>query len=430
MSSTSSRTRHTSARAITEAIPIAAASPADLYFTSEFRLLDLSTDVLTLVLNFLNIESLTSVRRACKALDTVTFDRFADHYFAHVYCFICTPNALNRLKDILRNSLRLTERIREVTLTDEYLEDMTVYDMQLVRNENESEEWARTHMAFVYLWVDKLRGPGSSLLHRVLVDLQRLPQSIVISLDLSNHYYSSDLFTHSRQATFFSLVTSRTNIRNLAIDDSSFSDLEDVLKHGKAEFMNSMSEVQTLKSFKHDFCKSGEDLFTEILRSAKELRHLTFNITMFWHEEVSTRRGCGLLHVPSATLLAGHYASLTSLNLTHFAVSEHDLTQILTQCQSTISHLILRRVRLTTGDAGWMHVGRILLEASALAFLQLQIIYASDVPYRRKHGYCRFLCSEVEDGIPPGVTLEGRENVVLGMQKLGNLGVSIFEQQG
>jgi hypothetical protein len=87
-------------------------------------------------------------------------------------------------------------------------------------------------------------------------------------------------------------------------------------------------------------------------------------------------------------------------------------------------------VRLTTGDAGWMHVGRILLKASALAFLQLQIIYASDVPYRRKHGYCRFLCSEVEDGIPPGVTLEGRENVVLGMQKLGNLGVSIFEQQG
>lgn len=121
-------------------------------------------------------------------------------------------------------------------------------------------------------------------------------------------------------------MTSRTKIRTLAIDDTSFRDRDDVLEHDRAEFMNSMSKVQTLKSFQHDFCKNGEDLFTEILRSAKELRHLTFNITMFWHEEVSTARGCDLLHVPSATLLAGHYASLTSLNLTHFAVSENDLT--------------------------------------------------------------------------------------------------------
>jgi hypothetical protein len=65
------------------------------------RLLDLPIGLLHRILSLLHTESLTSVRRTCRTLDAVTFDRFADERCAHIYCWIFTPDALERLKDIL-----------------------------------------------------------------------------------------------------------------------------------------------------------------------------------------------------------------------------------------------------------------------------------------------------------------------------------------
>lgn len=425
MSSLSSRT---STKAITEATSVAAASSADIFFTSEFRLLNLSTDVLTLVLNFLNDESLTSVRRTCKALDRVTFDRFADQYFAHIYCFIFTPDALERLKEILQNAPRLRERIRQVTLTDDYLEDRTIYDMNIVINENESEEAARFSTEFAYLRVDDLMCPTSSLLHRVLVDLQRLPQSIAVSLDLTNRFCNTPLCTHSLLATWFSIVTSRTKIDSLSVACDSFSGMDDILEHDEANLIASVSNIHTLKTYIHAWqsreSENQQPLLTKILRSSKDLRHLEINITMWWHEEVSTERSCDLLKVPSEVFWAVNYSKLESLTLIHMSISEKDLGHILQRCRSTLTYLKLRRVRLSSGDAGWKRIGEILCKAPKLGYLQLQIIYASaDVS-----GYTFFACTEVKDGEPPGITIHGRENVVRASKRLSRLGVSLFEQ--
>lgn len=168
-------------------------------------------------------------------------------------------------------------------------------------------------------------------------------------------------------------------------------------------------------------------MFTEILRGAKQLRDLTFEISMSRDEEVCYQRNCPLLKVPSEILLAGNYSNLTSLKLVHFAVTVNDLEQILRQCQQTLERLTLRRVCLTTGDAGWERIGKILHPASRLQYLQLQMMHASDEPEDplvERH----FICPEIEDGNPPGFTVRERENVGRALEKLSQLGASMFEQ--
>jgi len=395
-----------------------------------FRLLGLSTDVLHHILGFLHMETIINVRRVCKALDAVTFDRFADEHFAHIYCWIYTPDALGRLKDILQNGSRLVARIRQVTLTDEYLEDRTIQDMHMVRNQNEhiSIIWFDTAFAYHRRGTKDLKSTQSVFLHRILLDLQRLPQSIAIALDLSNHYFSSELYTRSCLTTFFSLITSRTKISSLAVDDSTFGHMDDILEHDRAGFMESMSAIRTLKSHICGWQVTASDpsgpLFTEILRFAKELRHLEFSISMLFHDEVENMTKQSLRKVPSEVFQAGHYLKLESLTLVHLSMSGKDLSKMLQQCQSTLRHLNLRRVHLNSGDGGWKHVGEIIVKAPKLSYLQIQMIYASaDVS-----GLTSYACRAVKDGKPPGITILGRENVVRASQRLSQLGASLFEQ--
>ena len=152
---------------------------------------------------------------------------------------------------------------------------------------------------------------------------------------------------------------------------------------------------------------------------------------MQYHEEVSLKRNCQLLGVPSEVLLTGHYSNLETLELIHFAVSEYDLSHILRQCQASLTRLILRRVRLKSDDEGWKRIGEILIKAPRLAYVQIQILYASNEPYGRaaeEWKYMPFECSEIKDGEPPGIVVNGRENVVQALGQLSQLGVSLFEE--
>jgi hypothetical protein len=215
--------------------------------------------------------------------------------------------------------------------------------------------------------------------------------------------------------------------------------MDEILAHDRAELMACMSAMETLR-FAVYFWPPLPPLFehttplaTDILRSAEQLRDLTFDVLLERGEEVCTRYAAKLLNVPSEILQVGHYSNLKTLKLVHFAVSEDDLSRILRLCRATLTHFDLRRVRLTSGDAGWRRIGEILLQAPILAFLQLQIIYTSDEPYRLwgdpwSNGYPYFPCSEVKDGNPPGVILNGRDNVVFGAKRLAEMGVSMFEQ--
>lgn len=441
--SISSRRSRTNTRAIAEATPVAVSSPADLYFTSEFRILDLSTDVLTLALNSLNDESLTSVRRTCKALDRVTFDRFADHYFAHIYCWNYTTDGFERLRDIILHSSRLRDRIRRVTLTDDFFEDLAVTSLQFVPKENQSDEWAKIWSIQAYLNTCYDSSTRHILMHRVLKDLQRLPQKVLIDVDFIHHDAinprSRDGYNRRTDLTLFSLITSQTKVHSLAIEEFTFELMDEILAHDRAELMACMSAIETLKFTVHfwpplrPFFEHTTSLATDILRSAEQLRNLTFDVALERGKEVCTRYVANLLNVPSEILQVGHYSNLKTLKLVHFAVSEDDLSRVLRQCRATLTHLNLWRVRLTSGYAGWRRIGEILLQAQLLAFLQLQIMYTSDEPYRWwkdpwSNGLPYFPCSEVKDGNPPGIILNGRDNVVFGAERLAEMGVSMFEQ--
>ena len=239
----SSPSSYAHARYINDSGPVAAKLARDLHNIDGFRLLDLPTDLLHRILSLLQTETLTTVRRTCKALDAVTFDRFADAHFAHIYCWIYTPDALERLKDILQNAPRLRERIRQVTLTDSYLEDRTINDMYIVEKENEHISNRRFDTAHAYLHAREYKSAESSLVHRVLLDLQRLPQEISIGVDLSNHYPDSERYRLACLATFFSLTTSRTSVHSLAVDDPTFSQVDDLLAHDRAGLMASLSTI-------------------------------------------------------------------------------------------------------------------------------------------------------------------------------------------
>lgn len=66
------------------------AIPSHTADADPFRLLDLPVEVVARVTDFVNSETLISVRLTCKALQDITFDRFADENFAHVCCWVVT----------------------------------------------------------------------------------------------------------------------------------------------------------------------------------------------------------------------------------------------------------------------------------------------------------------------------------------------------
>jgi hypothetical protein len=112
---------HVSTAVPTDQASLSIALPATPTTDEPFRLLDLQPELVGRVASFVNGEALIAVRLTCKALETITFDRFAAENFGHVYCWIATGHDFRRLKDIIRQSPRLSSRIRQLTLTTDVL---------------------------------------------------------------------------------------------------------------------------------------------------------------------------------------------------------------------------------------------------------------------------------------------------------------------
>lgn len=79
--------------------------------------LALPVELVTRITDLLDKEDLLMIRPTFKALDAITFDRFAEEYFAHVYCWIATSESYDRLRNIISDSSRLRNRVRQLTFT-------------------------------------------------------------------------------------------------------------------------------------------------------------------------------------------------------------------------------------------------------------------------------------------------------------------------
>jgi hypothetical protein len=98
-----------------------------------FRLLDLPPELVARTTSFVNSEGVIATRLACKALEAITFERFAIENFEHMYCWIRTNQDFDRLKDILGLSPRLSSKIRQLTLTADVLRGRPIGTLQHVR---------------------------------------------------------------------------------------------------------------------------------------------------------------------------------------------------------------------------------------------------------------------------------------------------------
>jgi hypothetical protein len=145
--------------------------PSSTAYAAPFRLLDLPVEVVARVIESVNNETLVSVRLTCKALEDITFDRFADENFAHIYCWVVTVDDFKRLKDILYESPRLSSKIKQLTLTTHALMSRTKSDMNYVLHQFEDEDIARANAINVLHEADDLSCAEVISVLRILQDV-------------------------------------------------------------------------------------------------------------------------------------------------------------------------------------------------------------------------------------------------------------------
>lgn len=383
-------------------------------------------------LSYLDTEMLPAVRLTCKTLDSIVFDRFAETHFAHIYCCVSKPAAFHRLKDILQNSQVLRARIKHVTLTDNPFEDLPPSALHVVRGSNQpvDDNYERVFMGYILQQESgTMTGAGLILMQRALRDLKDLPQGVSVDVDLMRNGWFREQHEHGFQSTIIALAISQTTVSSLAFDYRSLEHIDDVLVHGRADLLASMSTITSL-TYIGDFWlyprRPNLAVCIEILRSMTRLRHLTFATYPPSDDGDYVGRYLYILRVPQEIWAAIDFSHLASLDLSHTVlnITEQDFSRLMAQCRSTLTHVKLRRVALWTSDEAWKLVGEALLTMPELVFVELQMIRTSnDITSIWSEQVTTF-----RDGDPPGVRLEGSDNVVKGLQKLAYLGTSFFQQ--
>lgn len=395
-------------------------------------ILTLPPELTIRVLSFLDTEMLPTIRLTCRALEDASFDLFVEAHFAHIYCWIFKPQAFRRLKDIVQNSPTLRARIRRVTLTDNAIEDQPFSALHVVRASNErDDEWGRFFMNYNLHDGNDL-GTSHVLMHHVLRDLKDLPQDISVEVDLTHHLhagYCHEVLKRTLQSALFCLTMSNTAINTLAIDSTSLKGVDDILTHNREDFLASMSTITSITCIS-DFWLPADTpvraVLIDILRSITRLRHLTFEINRPSNTEEYVGRCFGMLQMPQNVWLAIDFSNLVSLTLRHVVLdmTQQELEHILEQCHSNLTHLTLSRVAFSAGDEESCRIGRVLLTMSGLVFVELQMVHSRE----ESTGFWIAGVQTLSGGNPPGIKLEGRNNVVRGLQELSYFGPVFFEQ--
>ena len=159
------------------------AIPSNLTGADPSRLLVLPVEVVARVTGFVNSEALILVRLTCKALEDISFNRFAAEPFAHICCWVATAHDFQRLKDILQQSPRLSSKIRRLTLTTSSLIDQPESAIDYVRYESGNEDTARADATRLLHLAADLSYYNTIGIIRTLQDFQRLPQDILVTVD-------------------------------------------------------------------------------------------------------------------------------------------------------------------------------------------------------------------------------------------------------
>lgn len=375
------------------------------------RLLDLPPELVARITSFVNDEVLIMLRLACKTLEAITFERFVTEHFETVYCWILDNTDFRRLHDILQHSPRLSSRIRQIVLTADVLKGRPLSTVHCVCDYDEhvgrSRIWSKSSLYFGKECPANLK---TITVSRILRDLQRLPQPISVVVDLVVHGHTGILFSGIRSCCapehtmLFSLATLRMKVHNLKVDEYAFEDSDDLLAHDRVNIVACMSTLRVFE-FVGNIPHDQMPIYEEILRCAPQLRSLALNTSIDMESEIH------LKGLDSELLVAKNISALATLRITRASMVEHCLIEALQHCRTTLTHLTMLHVALSTSDEGWVRVAQTLLAMPKLVFVELQIIAAGS------QTSTNFFVPH-ENGCQESHTYEGRERVVEGLQGL------------
>jgi hypothetical protein len=375
-----------------------------------FRLLDLPSELVDRVTSFVNSEGLIATRQACKALEAITFERFAAENFERIYCFIQTNQDFDRLKDIIRLSPRLSSRIRQLTLTGDILRGRPFNTICSVRYDfmdlYESQFWT---MFGLYAQDHKCVKTLNVL--RSLRDTSSLPQHISLAVDLAIYAYSQtweDYCCPPQQVVLLSLVMSGLKVHSLRVDSGALQNSGDLLAHERAGIVNAMSILTTFEFIGY-LLDDQIPMYEEILRGAPQLRNVAFDTSITVQDSIS------IFPLSSQLALVNSISALASLRITRAIFIGGSLVQALRHCQSTLNSLVLRHVGLSISDEGWVTILQALLAAPNLIFVELQLIQAASADTLWRDGQFKVPCKH---GCQEPHIFEGRGQVMDGLRSL------------
>lgn len=392
-------------------------------------LLALPVELVTRITDFLDKEHLLMVRLACKSLDTITFDRFAEEYFAHVYCWIAASKSYDRLRTIIGDSSRLRGRVRQLTFTANILEEQSVDFVHAVLKERQIDVDARKE-SMLALWQTQPNIAGDpSPVRQTLLDAGRLPQDVKITFDFTG--MAGFMPTGFGEAVLSSIAATQTSVSDLTVYGGVFTDMQKTLTHNPAQLAASMASLESFTfagDSPNDWDYHGKDLsiIAHILQSAKQLRRLKLQLykpvlNPGWSatdiERINELDNFGAPDGFGGMLFFNDLANLTSLHLSFALTHKEKLLEACRRCRNTLTRFVIRTVMLTPSisgayqtfdvDNGWIDIVQALVEMPKLAGVEL--LPRAMPP--DEHDDRRESASRWED-----VRLEGRRSVELGLQ--------------
>jgi hypothetical protein len=184
-------------------------------------LLDLPVETLQRITDLLDThEELPVVRRTCKTLDNVTFDRFADASFAEIKCCIFSEARWLRLKEILGGPSRITSRIRNVEFTTRLFDRREKNELELVLNDDYLENYwndidqSEEAREYEESKTTEVRdSPNLALMMRVLRDVQTVLPPQAVTLDLVQNLDSANSHVQAHLEALVTLASTQAQLR-------------------------------------------------------------------------------------------------------------------------------------------------------------------------------------------------------------------------
>jgi hypothetical protein len=202
------------------------ATPLNLMNDEPFRLLDLPLEVVDCIISCAGREALKPLRSSCKALETITFDRFATEYFEHIYCWAARTDHFIGLKNVLDHSTRISSRIRKLTLAARILDCPQSRAIKAAPDHLDSGETASTDLPDIYC-------VGLLTVLRALQGVPRLPQEVSVDVDLawmSQADFEYGHYHHPQKAILAAIAMSHLKVRLFSADKWTFYECDDLLK--------------------------------------------------------------------------------------------------------------------------------------------------------------------------------------------------------